>query len=179
MRIIEQVKIQPKHKFRLYHNKGRSIRFVVTDDKTCEDLDSGLFDKFADRFYLNLLLDETDESLELELNCERDGSTVDYVTIATNIESDTSNKTRGKAFLEKFKQFIDMVPNGEGNYVEIKSVINYSKIDLKKMKFQIYIYSVNTKLPVTMFECEFKTHHLELDTLTDKLVELLTCNTIQ
>lgn len=177
MRIIEQVKIEPKYKFRLYHNKGKSIRFVVTNGEP--DLDSGLFDKYCDNIYLNLLLDETDESLELELSCERDGNTVDYVTVATNIECDTSNKTRGKAFLEKFKQFFDMVPKEEGNYVEIKSVINYSKIDLKKMKFQIYIYSVNTKLPVTMFECEFKTHHLELDTLTDKLVELITCNTIQ
>ena len=170
MRVINQVKVLPKSKLRLYHVKGESVKFVVTDDEDQTGFSS---------LELNLLVDETKDSLEFELVCNKNDSEGETITIASCIENTKHVYERCVVFLDKFKKIADSVSNITGNYFSIRSVVNFNKINLKKKTLQIYDYSVETKLPVNVFECEFKTCPIQIELLTDKLHDLLTCNMIQ
>ena len=170
MRIIEQLKVKPKFNLRLYHNKGEYVKLVVTDDET----------KYGyDTIYLNILEDDINNGLVIALECHWGPEIVENITLISCIENSKLMLERCKVNISKIKTMLDTLSNQPGNYCSIKSVVNYTKVNIKKKVIQAYTYSNETKLPVSVFECEYKICDKWVELLTDKLTDLLTCHIIQ
>ena len=168
MSILKQVNLEIEHNLKLFHTKGKSVQFVVTESKK---------DKFKS-LTLNLVQNSKEEC-SIELICEKPSGKAEIIIILKHISNNQTTLGRAEYFFYRFKQIAYSVQSIPGNYFCIKSRSDFTKIDITKKVLQIHDYSVEKKLATYVAKCDFPTSSKQVDFLTTKLTNLITCDAIQ